>query len=371
MFPLKKRELIRGFQAHVKAGLGGAADYKANYEDLFLPFDGQVETYYGKQGGNWLRLIRDNGDRIEFAHLSKYLIKPGYHTEGTKAAITGNTGQITTGPHKHIQIVRNGKRLDPETYDWNPKPMIEYPLTIKIRLVINQPQWETILAKTTEIQEWYERFSGNKIRLQFIVSYSNFTDVPFRYYPDGSAIIYETWFDDNVLDPLCDTTILVLRDEDVPDYNPAGKQIARTLGYMGKKPTKTWIGCSENDGLFVEGIKHELSHTLAFFSGFTENGETFGLDWTHKYFLELKQPEGVFTTFDYERIYKTINQPIMAKIIREPNGTMRIVLGNKNIGINSPKLAKIITESGEPIVPEKTSTKQIGVLEEGFVLDTE
>lgn len=124
MFPLSKRKLIRGAAAHIKAGLGAGADYVADHIPFAIPFSGKVETYYGRQGGNWLRLIRPNGDRIELAHLSRYIITKGQATEGQVAGFTGNTGEVTTGAHLHIQIFnKSGKRLDPETYDWGKETM--------------------------------------------------------------------------------------------------------------------------------------------------------------------------------------------------------------------------------------------------------
>jgi hypothetical protein len=119
MFPLKERVLIRGAEGHLKAGLGVGADYRAKYQPFVIPFDGRVETYWGKQGGNWLRLIRPNGHRIELAHLQSYAVKSGVVEEGQPGGITGNTGEVTDFPHLHIQIFdKQGKRLDPEQYDW-------------------------------------------------------------------------------------------------------------------------------------------------------------------------------------------------------------------------------------------------------------
>ena len=115
-FPLNTRIVNLTAEGHVKAGRGVATDYQASYVDLFAPCDGRVETYSGTEGGNWLRLIRDNGDKLEFAHLSEYLVKAGYVKEGNKIAVTGNTGQITSGPHLHIQIFVDGNRVDPEKY---------------------------------------------------------------------------------------------------------------------------------------------------------------------------------------------------------------------------------------------------------------
>lgn len=120
MFPLAQRNLIRGAAAHVAAGLGIGTDHVARYVELFAPFDGDtVSTFSGVQGGNWLRLKRPNGDVIEFAHLDRYIKKTGITKMGEVLAITGNTGQVTTGPHLHTQIFRNGQRIDPDKYLWN------------------------------------------------------------------------------------------------------------------------------------------------------------------------------------------------------------------------------------------------------------
>ena len=120
MFPLKKRIVIRGAQEHIAAGLGAAEDTVASIgTPVYAPFDGTIETYWGTQGGNWSRLIRENGDRIEMAHLSAYVVQSGKIKEGELIAYTGNTGSITTGPHLHLQILRNGKRLDPAKYPWD------------------------------------------------------------------------------------------------------------------------------------------------------------------------------------------------------------------------------------------------------------
>src|SRR3990167_5226184 len=116
-FPLRAVKVIRGFQDHIKAGLQGAVDYVANFETVFAPFSGQLEFYQGPQGGNWARIIRANGDKIEFAHLKQYLKKPGLCNEGDHIAVSGNSGELTTGPHLHIQIIDSlGFRLDPEKY---------------------------------------------------------------------------------------------------------------------------------------------------------------------------------------------------------------------------------------------------------------
>lgn len=160
-FPLKQRTLIRGFQAHVNAGLGGAADYVAQYVPLYAPFDGTIETYFGQQGGNWSRLIRSNGDKIEHAHLSKYLVKWGQVKEGQHIAYTGNTGQITTGPHLHIQIFRNNVRLDPELYPWT---MTTIPI-----IAVNAPQGllETAIPRIEQYLKGSAKIAVRSVSAQF------------------------------------------------------------------------------------------------------------------------------------------------------------------------------------------------------------
>lgn len=122
MFPLRQRKLIRGCSEHIKAGLSCAADYvAATGTEYFAPFTGTLSIPYGPggQGGIWLRLTRTNGDKIEIAHLQKYVKSSGGVVEGELIAYTDNTGTLTTGPHAHIQIIdKNNKRLDPEKYDW-------------------------------------------------------------------------------------------------------------------------------------------------------------------------------------------------------------------------------------------------------------
>lgn len=118
MFPLRVKSLIRGCKGHIKAGLGCAGDYRARYVPYYAPFKGSVYTFQEDLGGNWIGLRRGNGDRIECAHISSYVRKYGQVNEGDLIAYTGNSGDLTSGPHAHIQIIRKGVRLDPEQYDW-------------------------------------------------------------------------------------------------------------------------------------------------------------------------------------------------------------------------------------------------------------
>jgi murein DD-endopeptidase MepM/ murein hydrolase activator NlpD len=118
----KDRKIARGCAEHIKAGLGCATDYKVAYADLQIWFDGKVERIYGdprkNDGGRWL-WIKENKTGIswQFAHLSLYRVRTGDVVKaGQIVALTGNTGYLTTGPHLHVQALRDGKRLDPEKH---------------------------------------------------------------------------------------------------------------------------------------------------------------------------------------------------------------------------------------------------------------
>jgi murein DD-endopeptidase MepM/ murein hydrolase activator NlpD len=80
-----------------------------------------------------LLLIIDHGHGYEtrFAHLSNLGegIRPGARVErGQVVAFSGNSG-VTSGPHLHYEVVRNGNPVDPLNYmfaDLSPDEYIEY-----------------------------------------------------------------------------------------------------------------------------------------------------------------------------------------------------------------------------------------------------
>ena len=116
-FPLLYRKFIRGFQDHIKSGLSGATDYVAYYEPVYAPWGGKCYLFEEPQGGQWVGIRRDNGEKIEFAHLSQRLVANNERVvEGQQIAVSGNTGAVTTGAHLHVQCFDvNGQRIDPDT----------------------------------------------------------------------------------------------------------------------------------------------------------------------------------------------------------------------------------------------------------------
>lgn len=61
-------------------------------------------------------MITDDGYGILYAHLNGYLKTSGQYVRmGESVAYSGNTG-VSTGPHLHLSIVKDGRFLNPEEY---------------------------------------------------------------------------------------------------------------------------------------------------------------------------------------------------------------------------------------------------------------
>lgn len=346
MFPLRKRKLIRGIQAHINAGLEGAADYVANKDELFLPFDGIVKRYYGKQGGNWLRLTRANGDKIEMAHLDKYLIPNGGYEEGTKGAFTGNTGQLTTGPHLHIQIIdKNGNRLDPEAYDWNP---MQLPIMLKTQVIFNNQKWGNELTELASVQSRMSYLSVGNIALDFLPSvYTNFQNIPAGVYmepisAERDTAVMRDWYESILfpLAPTADVVIFVGKKGDWQWQLNEGGQILSTYGHFYSDnpavfPLMIQIVAEQGDvswkwpqlSALTHYIPHEITHGVAQNSG--------GQDLTHQYdYGSVDGLTQLYPNLDYSKIYYSLThkvaypkRSIMFK--KQGDGTIYFLAGNK------------------------------------------
>ncbi len=122
LFPLEKRTLIRGFQDHLNDDLKGATDYEAPIgTKIYSPFYGRIYHFQEDKGGKWIGIEREDGAKFEFAHLSAYKMPEGsFCKPNDLIALSGNSGTVTTGPHVHHQIIKDGERIDPELF-YTPK----------------------------------------------------------------------------------------------------------------------------------------------------------------------------------------------------------------------------------------------------------
>ena len=76
--------------------------------------DGTIsEVSYSRIFGNYVIVRHANGYQTLYGHLSAFKTKKGNKVEqGDVIALVGNTG-MSTGPHVHLSIYKNGKLLDP------------------------------------------------------------------------------------------------------------------------------------------------------------------------------------------------------------------------------------------------------------------
>ncbi len=70
---------------------------------------------YSNVYGNYVILNHLNGYQSLYAHMTKALVKKGQKVgQGTTIGLVGSTG-MSTGPHLHFTIYKNGKAIDPQS----------------------------------------------------------------------------------------------------------------------------------------------------------------------------------------------------------------------------------------------------------------
>ncbi len=76
--------------------------------------DGTVSlTSYSRIFGNYIIVSHPNGYQTLYGHVSAFSAKKGQRvSQGDVIALVGNTG-LSTGPHVHLSIYKNGKLIDP------------------------------------------------------------------------------------------------------------------------------------------------------------------------------------------------------------------------------------------------------------------
>lgn len=80
-----------------------------------------VVTYVGPRGGYGNAVVINNGFGYTtlFGHLSKPLVHVGQKVKrGQVIALSGDTG-LSTGPHLHYEVRKNGVHVDPNLYFFN------------------------------------------------------------------------------------------------------------------------------------------------------------------------------------------------------------------------------------------------------------
>lgn len=105
-----RRHPILGY-VRMHSGIDFAARYGS---PIFAVSDG-VATYSGRHGGHgkYVRLEHGGGIGTGYAHMSQIAVSAGTHVRaGQVIGYVGSTG-LSTGPHLHFEVYRNGRKIDP------------------------------------------------------------------------------------------------------------------------------------------------------------------------------------------------------------------------------------------------------------------
>ena len=90
-------------------------DLAAPYGTPIMATGSGVVTRAGSNGGYGLMVGLDHGDGTEtrYAHMSRYVVRPGDRvSEGQVIGYVGSTGN-STGPHLHYEVLVGGRPVDP------------------------------------------------------------------------------------------------------------------------------------------------------------------------------------------------------------------------------------------------------------------
>lgn len=90
-------------------------------DPVYAAANGKVtDTGYSSARGNYITISHPSGLSTNYMHLNKILTKKGATVkQGDTIAELGSTGR-STGPHLHIEVVKNGSTVDPAIYLRNP-----------------------------------------------------------------------------------------------------------------------------------------------------------------------------------------------------------------------------------------------------------
>ena len=108
--------------------------------EVYSTGDGTIERIESSQRGYGNCIIIDPGYGMKtlYAHLNSFNIKQGQKvSRGDVIAFVGNTG-LSTSPHLHYEVFRNGEKINPINYFFNDLTAEEYDRMIEISMSMGQ-----------------------------------------------------------------------------------------------------------------------------------------------------------------------------------------------------------------------------------------
>jgi murein DD-endopeptidase MepM/ murein hydrolase activator NlpD len=94
---------------------------------IFATANGVVElARWGRGYGYYVIINHGNGYKTLYAHLSRIKVQVGKQIKADYLiGYAGNTG-LSTGPHLHYEIIKNGKAIDPANYIYKSNPLLTH-----------------------------------------------------------------------------------------------------------------------------------------------------------------------------------------------------------------------------------------------------
>lgn len=124
IWPLPSDHRIHSYFGYRVAPKAGASTYHKGLDiggargaKIVSVLSGKVtEAKYHTSSGYYVEVDHGNGLRTRYLHCSKLLVSVGQKvSQGDVIALVGSTG-VSTGPHLHFSVIKNGSYVDPYPY---------------------------------------------------------------------------------------------------------------------------------------------------------------------------------------------------------------------------------------------------------------
>jgi len=131
IYKIKKFHYGMDFTAKIGTNIYATGDGTIEY---IITYDDKLSKGYG----NFIIINHGYGYKTLYAHLNKFKVKKGQIIKrGEIIATVGNTG-LSTGPHLHYEVIKNGIKVNPIYYYFNDLTPNEYQKIIHISTSINK-----------------------------------------------------------------------------------------------------------------------------------------------------------------------------------------------------------------------------------------
>jgi murein DD-endopeptidase MepM/ murein hydrolase activator NlpD len=104
--------------------------------EIYATGDGVVEEIESSHRGYGNSIVINHGYGVKtlYAHLDRFKVKKGQKVKrGEVIGFVGNTG-LSTAPHLHYEVMRNGEKVNPMNYFFNDLTASEYDLMIELSM---------------------------------------------------------------------------------------------------------------------------------------------------------------------------------------------------------------------------------------------